>query len=107
MMATKEIINIHCSRCHATIAGSTNEWKQLGGSLIAPRQYTWYKALIVQQQIFLPTEDLRYDIISEASCTQCGNVVGQGLGDADAEDATLEKYVSERSTSMARLTYVK
>jgi hypothetical protein len=104
-MATEEIIDIHCSRCHATIAGSTNEWRQLGGSLIAPLQYTWYKALMVHEQIFLATEDHSYNNISEASCAQCGSVVGQGFEGADAEDATLDEYVSERSTCMTQLTY--
>jgi hypothetical protein len=110
-MATEEIIDIHCSRCHAIIAGSTNEWRQLGGSLIAPLQYTWYKALIVHEQFLsqmkATPEDPRYDITSEASCARCGNVVGQRSGDADAEDATLDEYVSERSTFMAWLTYMK
>lgn len=101
---TTEEIDIYCSRCHTRIGASTNEWRQLGGSLIAPVQKTWYKAIkIAQGQGFLPMEavpeELHRDIGSEASCAHCENIIGQGFKDAGVVDAAaMDRCVAECST---------
>lgn len=84
---TTENIDICCSKCHIVTCKTANEWSQLGASLIAPIHENRYRTLqIARGQNILPmkqvAEDLRNDIVCEASCPQCENVLGQGFIDA-------------------------
>jgi hypothetical protein len=93
---TTEEIDICCVKCNIVTSASNNEWRLLGESHITPVSKTWYKTInVAKGDGFLPLgpvpEDLHRDIISQASCAQCGHLLGQGFRDNGYMDPTLDR----------------
>lgn len=95
-----EVIDICCIKCNVVTCNSNNDWRQLGAaSLIAPVQELSYKIInVAKDQVFLQLkfvpEDLHGKIVCEASCGQCGNVLGQGFRDSEDVDSALERWAA-------------
>ena len=107
--ATELEIDICCSKCHIVICSSNNEWKRLEDvSLITPVQKTLFKTIKIaktQGSLSLETvpEDLRNDIVSEATCAQCGSVLGQVFGDVVHENPLVDRCVTYDALLLAWL----
>ncbi len=108
---TAQGIDICCSKCHVVICSSNNEWRRVEDvSLITPAQKTCFRNIdIAKAQGFLPLktvpEDLQNDIVSEATCVQCGGVLGQGFRDVVHGDPKVNRCVTIDALFLAWLTF--
>lgn len=93
-----EDIEICCNACNASTGTSKNEWVQWDASHIWPLQKPWYTATrIKEDRNSFPYTPDKYDlfniVVSYASCSLCGAMLGGYCRSARGVDAPSFKYV--------------
>jgi hypothetical protein len=97
LMATEEI-EICCFSCNGSTGITRNEWARWNVSHIAPVQKPWYTATRIDEERSIwqhrpDVLELTQITASKASCTECGELLGQYCRSARGADAESMKYV--------------
>jgi hypothetical protein len=95
-----ENIDVCCFSCDCTTSASQNEWIRLDASHITPVQKPWYIATRIEEE--RRSWPQRVELlkissmsVSEASCTNCDEVLGQYCRAAAGADGGSLKYITE------------
>ena len=101
-----EKIEICCFSCDRTTGTSLNEWLRFDASHITPVQKPWYTATKIEDaRRSWPQRTELLEIssmsVSEASCTNCEQVLGQYCRAAGGPDGESVKYVANAAIVQA------